>query len=84
MTGVMKGLSLAQPMLFLEPIAGVYPIGLAEANRLIVRWEDDLGYRADGWELVKEDAGASSGTNHGRPVANMASAGKKRLRRWVY
>lgn len=41
-------------------------------------------YRTDGWELVKEDAGATSGANHGRPVADMRSAGRKRLWRWVF
>lgn len=41
-------------------------------------------YRADGWRLVKEDAGATSGTNHGRMVADSRTAGKKRLWVWEY
>ena len=41
-------------------------------------------YRADGWRLVKEDAGATAGTNHGRMVAASRTAGKKRLWVWEY
>lgn len=166
-----------QPMLFAEPIAGLYPLTMREANALLTAWSHRLGpinrpfhseafalfldqqlialavstnamgnpvagyvrnevvelgrlcaepenhwanrvmlrlwreacaprwpcwpvraaisyshnamhrgdiYRTDGWELVKENAGATSGSNHGRPVADMRFAGKKRLWRWIY
>lgn len=169
--------ALLQPALFLEPIAGVYPLGMREANRLLEQWAHRLGpinrpfhseafalmvdqrpvavavstnamgarvagygrqelvelgrlcaepgnrwanrvllrlwrevlarrwpcwpvraaisyshnamhrgdiYRTDGWRLVKEGAGATSGTNHGRPVADMRFVGKKRLWIWEY
>lgn len=169
--------TLMQPMLFAEPMVGLYPFDQDEANRLLERWQHTLGpinrpfhseayalmldqrpiavavstntmgnsvagyrrqevvelgrlcaepgntwanrvllrlwrevcaprwqcwpvkaaisyshnamhrgeiYRTDGWRLVKEDAGSTSDSNHGRPVTDMRSAGKKRLWAWSY
>lgn len=46
-----------QPMLFAAPIAGVYPIGMGEANELLVRWEHRLGpinrpFRSEAYALM--------------------------------
>lgn len=41
-------------------------------------------YRTDGWRMVTDRAGATSGSNHGRPIHAGIAAGKKRLWVWEY
>lgn len=46
-----------QPMLIDLPLCGVYPITLAEANRLLLQWDHKLGelrrpFRNEGWALM--------------------------------
>ena len=41
-------------------------------------------YRADGWELVTDKAGFTSGSNYGRGTEAYASTGKKTLWLWRY
>lgn len=50
-------MTAAQSMVFAEPIAGVYPIGMGEANRLLDLWEHRLGpierpFRGEGFALL--------------------------------
>jgi hypothetical protein len=55
------------------PIAGLVPIGMDEANALIV------------WELIRDDAGSSGGGTWTRQRnATDATQGRKRLWLWRY
>ena len=71
---------IGQAALFLEPIAGVYPIGMREANQLLARWEHKLGpinrpFHSEAYALLLDQrpiaVAVSTSIVHG-PVAGYA------------